>query len=203
MVALRSPATNACIVAMDATVAASIAQIVDKARTSWLKNHEVLELLQEYANAGLAVCHEPPVRPEGASQMRAALCAVAERLSCSTAIAASRQHAGPSVDHSMLRCLPNRRWPAVSLRPPCVPLLPARRPQLAQEAGWQDDTRDAREAQGCALRSLTPLRWSEALKAQGLALRVALAAAACRAATPASLVRPLASPSLQLATLRL
>ncbi|KAL4447236.1 hypothetical protein ABPG77_007269 [Micractinium sp. CCAP 211/92] len=50
---------------MDATVAASIAQIVDKARTSWLKNHEVLELLQEYANAGLAVCHEPPVRPEG------------------------------------------------------------------------------------------------------------------------------------------
>lgn len=51
---------------MDAAVAASIAQIVDKARTSWLKNHEVLELLQEYANAGLTVCHEPPVRPEGA-----------------------------------------------------------------------------------------------------------------------------------------
>lgn len=52
---------------MDATVAASIAQIVDKARTSWLKNHEVLELLQEYANAGLTVCQEPPVRPEGAA----------------------------------------------------------------------------------------------------------------------------------------
>ncbi|KAL4443670.1 hypothetical protein ABPG75_011407 [Micractinium tetrahymenae] len=64
-VALRLPATHASAAAMDASAAASIAQIVDKARTSWLKNHEVLELLQEYANAGLSVCQEPPVRPEG------------------------------------------------------------------------------------------------------------------------------------------
>lgn len=44
----------------------NIALIVEKARSSWLKNVEVLELLENFGAAGLAVCQEPPVRPEGA-----------------------------------------------------------------------------------------------------------------------------------------
>ena len=51
---------------MAGNAAASVAAIVDKARTSWLKNNEVLELLESYAAAGLSVCAEPPVRPAGA-----------------------------------------------------------------------------------------------------------------------------------------
>ena len=47
------------------SVAANVAAIVEKARTSWLKNNEVLDLLEGYVAAGLSVCQEPPVRPEG------------------------------------------------------------------------------------------------------------------------------------------
>ena len=47
------------------SVAANVAAIVEKARSSWLKNNEVLDLLEGYVAAGLSVCQEPPVRPEG------------------------------------------------------------------------------------------------------------------------------------------
>lgn len=59
------------------SVAANVAAIVEKARTSWLKNNEVLDLLEGYVAAGLSVCQEPPVRPEGGC------CVPAGRAGCS------------------------------------------------------------------------------------------------------------------------
>jgi hypothetical protein len=44
----------------------SVAAVVEKARSSWLKNNEVLELLEGFETAGLSVCQEPPVQPPGA-----------------------------------------------------------------------------------------------------------------------------------------
>ncbi|KAI3428162.1 hypothetical protein D9Q98_006544 [Chlorella vulgaris] len=43
----------------------SVAAVVEKARSSWLKNNEVLELLEGFETAGLSVCQEPPVQPPG------------------------------------------------------------------------------------------------------------------------------------------